>query len=96
MIKVNTSSYIQALPNRWYRVQDEDAKCIGRILQNQPTQATPGNFYISNKEPSRSTDALLLAPNDRLLEDIMPGQEQLWVMTDTAGAALTIWSKYQS
>lgn len=96
MIKRNFMTLIPTAANQWQRMLRSDENCIGTLIQNQQTQTTLGNIYVCNKEPSRLTDAILLAPSSILLEDILAGQEEVWVYTDTLGAVLTFNRKYEA
>ena len=91
MIKRNFTSLVPTLVNTWQQLAGRDANCIGTITQNQHATA---NFWVCNREPTRLTDAILIVPGAQLLEDILPGQEEVWVYTDTLGAALTFNRKY--
>lgn len=91
MIKRNFTSLIPTAANQWQKLARSDSNCIGTLVQNQHAAA---NFWICNREPPRLTDALLIAPGSQLLEDILPSQEEVWVYTDTLGAALTFSRKY--
>lgn len=96
MIKRNMTALFPTVANVWQRLAGPDENAIGCIMQNQQTQAVQANIYVCNREPARLTDALLIAPSFELLEDIFPGQEEVWVYTDALGAALTFNRKYKS
>lgn len=90
MSKRNFLALAPSAANVWEKKLEADHACTGTFIQNQHATA---KFWICNCEPSRIEQAQLIGPGSGLLEDIHPGTEEVWIMTDTAGAALTFTKK---
>jgi hypothetical protein len=79
--------------NVWRRAFGVDESCIGTLIQNQHATA---KWWVCNREPSMLEEAARIDSNSGLLEDILPGQEEVYVYCDTADAKLTYIKKVVS
>lgn len=75
----------------WHKFRDARPNRVGLIIQNQSTAA---NFWYSNGEKQRATDGQKYSPGTGTVEDIDADQGEIWVMSDTAGAGLTVIEKF--
>lgn len=80
-------------PNTWFKPMGVDESCIGTLIQNQHATA---KWWVCNHEPSMLEQAARIDSNSGLLEDILPGQEEVYVYCDTVDAKLTYIKKVAS
>jgi len=85
-IRRNFMVYQIAQANVWYRAFNADDNCVGSMIQSQEAAA---NIWVCNKYPSVTKQAQQFFPGAEQYDDILPWQDELWVMSDTAGATLT-------
>lgn len=90
-VRKTYDSAILPLSGMWHKHQDARPNRIGLTLQNQNLLA---NFWVADCAKLRLTDAQWYAPGTGTIEDLYADQGEIWVYTDTPGAALTVIEKF--
>ncbi len=84
------------LSAKGFRVLNENRARIGIAVVNQHPTAT---FWLTSEPEALKWKCKPILPNSIIIEDILPGQEAVYVMTDlfqVTEAYLTIIEKFQT
>ncbi|HLP99267.1 MAG TPA: hypothetical protein VK149_12570 [Sideroxyarcus sp.] len=79
--------------NEWVPHLKENRNRIGIKFQCQHATA---QFWVSSNEDTPLLACQRIDASMLIVEDILPGQEALYVQTDTPGATLTVIEKFQT
>lgn len=85
---VNSAIALTAAPVKY---RGEDDSCVGRILQNRDVA---NSIYVSSSN-GIAQSFLELFPGSSVMEDILPGNGELWAYSSVAGTVLTMVDKYE-